>query len=181
MIDQRGIEANPDNIRAILQMRSPTTIRDVQKLIGCIAALGRFMSRSADKCLPFFKVLKRKTLFGWDEEAERAFQRLKEYLGQLPRMVSPNLREPLLLCLAVFDYAVSAVLVVERDRQQHPVYYVSHVLTGPESQYLFVEKFAYALLIASRKLRPYFESHHITVLTDQPLGVTLENMEIRGE
>jgi len=64
MIDQRGIEANPDKIRAILQMQSPTTIRDVQKLTGCIAALGRFMSRLADKCLPFFKVLKRKTLFG---------------------------------------------------------------------------------------------------------------------
>jgi len=65
-------------------MWSPTTIEDVQKLIGCVAALGRFMSRSADKCLPFFKVLKRKTPFGWDEEAERAFQRLKEYLDQLP-------------------------------------------------------------------------------------------------
>jgi len=83
MIDQRGIEANPDKIRAILLMRLPTIIRDVQKLTGCIAALSRFMSRSADKCLPFFKVLKRKTPFGWDEEVERAFQTLKEYLGQL--------------------------------------------------------------------------------------------------
>jgi len=117
MIDQRGIEANPDKIWAILQMQSPTTIRDVQKLTGCIAALGRFMSRLANKCLPFFKVPKRKTLFGLDEEAERAFQRLKEYLGQLPRMVSPNLRQPLLLYLAVSDYAVCAVLVLERDQQ----------------------------------------------------------------
>ena len=95
-------------------------------------------------------------------------------MGQLPRMVSLNLREPLLLYLAVSDYAVSVVLVVERDRHQHPVYYISHVLTGPESRYLLIEKFAYALLIASRKLRPYFESHHIILLTDQPLRSTLE-------
>jgi len=84
MIDQRGIEANPDKIRAILQMRSPTTIKEVQKLTGCVTALGRFMSRSANKCPPFFKVLKRITPFGWDEEVEKAFQKIKEYLGRIP-------------------------------------------------------------------------------------------------
>jgi len=75
------------------------------------------MSRSADKCHPLFKVLRKKAPFGWDGEAEEALQRLKEYLGQLPRMVSPNLKEPLLLYLAVSDYAVSAVLVADRSRQ----------------------------------------------------------------
>jgi len=114
-------------------------------------------------------VLKRKTSFGWDEEAEEAFQKLKEYLGQLLHMVSHNLKEPLLLYLVVSYCAVSAVLVAKRSCQQYPVYYVSHILTRPESRYLFVEKFAYALLIASQKLRPYFESHPIMVLTDQPL------------
>jgi len=64
MIDQQGIEANHDNIRAILQMQSLMTMKEVQRLTGCIAALGRFMSRSADKCLPFFKVQKNKTPFG---------------------------------------------------------------------------------------------------------------------
>jgi len=83
----------------------------------------------------------RKTPFGWNDEAEKAFQKLKEYLEKLPRMVSPSLNEPLLLYMLVSDYAVSAVLVVERNRQQHPVYYVGHVLTGAESQYPLIEKF----------------------------------------
>ena len=95
-------------------------------------------------------------------------------------MVSPSSNEPLLLYLVVSDYTVSAVLVAERNRQQHPVCYVSHVLTGAELRYLLVEKFAYALLIASHKLRPYFESHHVTVLTDQPLRSTLEKYECSG-
>jgi len=124
--------------------------------------------------------LRKKAPFGWDGEAEEAFQRLKEYLSQLPRMVSPNPKESLLLYLAVSDYAVSAVLVADRGRQQYPVYYVSHMLTRPETRYLPVEKFAYALLVASRKLRPYFESHPITVLIDQPLRSTLESYGASG-
>jgi len=119
-------------------------------------------------------VLKRKMPLRWDEDIEGAFQELKEYLGQLPRMVSPKLKEALLLYRVMSDYAVSAVLVAERDQQQHLVYYLSHVMMGPKLRYLLVEKFVYALLIASPKLRPYFKSHHITVLIDQPLRSTLE-------
>ena len=87
MIDQRGIEANPNKIKVVLNMKSPTIVKEVQMLTSCIVMLRRFMLRSVDKCLPFFKVLK-KTCFGWDEEAEQASQSLKEYLGRSPQMVS---------------------------------------------------------------------------------------------
>jgi len=70
MIDQRGIEANPDKVTVVLNMKSPMTMKDVRKLTGCSVVLGRFMSRSVDKCLPFFKVLKKKACFGWDEEVK---------------------------------------------------------------------------------------------------------------
>ena len=155
-------------------MQSSTMVKEVQRLTRCITSLGRFMSRSVDKCLPFFKVLKKKTPFGWDKEAEEVFQKFKEYLEKLPRMVSVSQGEPLLLYLAVSDHVISAVLLVERVRHQHPVYYLSHVLIEAKLRYLLVEKFAYGLLIASRNLRPYFESHHVTVLIDQPLRNTLE-------
>jgi reverse transcriptase-like protein len=72
LVDERGIEANPDKIQAILNMRSPKSVKKVQKLTGCVAALGRFMSKSADKCSPFFKTLKKQT-FEWSPEAEEAF------------------------------------------------------------------------------------------------------------
>jgi len=73
------------------------------------------------------------------------------------------------LYLAVSEHAVSAVLMVERVREQIPVYYVSHALAGGKMNNPFIEKFAYALVMASLKLRPYFEAHKILVLTDQPL------------
>ena len=58
MVSQRGIEANSEKVRAIIDMTSPRTVKEVQKLIGRIAALNRFVSRAIDKCLPFFKTLK---------------------------------------------------------------------------------------------------------------------------
>ena len=105
-----------DKVKAALNMKSPTIVKEVQRLTACIAALGRFMSRSVDKCLPFFKVLKKTTCFGWDEEAGQAFQNLNEYLGRLHRIVSPVTEESLLAYLAVSNHAISAVLLVERDR-----------------------------------------------------------------
>ena len=71
MVSQRGIEANPEKVRAIINMTSPRTVKEVQKLTGRIAALNRFVSKTTDKCLPFFKTLKQ--AFAWTDECEAAF------------------------------------------------------------------------------------------------------------
>ena len=72
MVSQRGIEANPEKVQAILNMASPKIVKEVQKLTGRIAAINRFVSRTMDKCLPFFKTLKQ--AFVWTDECEAAFQ-----------------------------------------------------------------------------------------------------------
>ena len=56
MVNQRGIEENPDKIKVILDMKSPSLTKELQRLNGIIAALNRFVSKSADNCLPFFKI-----------------------------------------------------------------------------------------------------------------------------
>ena len=71
MVSQRGIEANSEKVQAIINMVSPWTIKEVQKLIGRIATLNRFISRAMDKCLSFFKTLKQ--AFAWTDECEAAF------------------------------------------------------------------------------------------------------------
>ena len=65
-MSQRGIEANPDKIRAIMEMTPLRNVKDVQSLNGKVAALNRFMSRATDKCLPFFRTLM--TSFKWTVE-----------------------------------------------------------------------------------------------------------------
>lgn len=106
MVSQRGIEANPEKVRAIINMTSPRTVKEVQKLTGRIAALNRFVSRATDKCLPFFKTLKH--AFAWTDECKAAFQELKRYLSSPPLLSPSKEGEDLYLYLAVSVSAVSA-------------------------------------------------------------------------
>ncbi|XP_063941458.1 uncharacterized protein LOC135149627 [Daucus carota subsp. sativus] len=145
MVSARGIEANPEKIKAVLEMEAPKTIRDIQKLTGRLAALRRFISRSAEKALPFFEVLKGAKNFEWGPNCIKAFEEIKEYLVKAPLLLRPDPKETLQLYLAVSDRTLGAVLVKEHERNQHPVFYVSHMLRDTETRYPNAEKFAYGL------------------------------------
>ncbi|GMP37997.1 hypothetical protein CsSME_00021317 [Camellia sinensis var. sinensis] len=88
--------------------------------------------------------------------------------------------EPLFLYLAVSETAVSAALLREDGSVQRPVYYISRALRGAEQNYPLLEKLSLALVIASRRLRPYFQAHSIVVLTDQPLKKVMQQPELSG-
>ncbi|XP_052196167.1 uncharacterized protein LOC127803734 [Diospyros lotus] len=174
MVNERGIEANPEKIQALLDMRSPTKTKEVQSLNRQVAALSRFVSKSFDKSIPFFKVLKKASSFEWMEECETAFQQLKDYMGKAPLMSKPKEGEELIVYLGVSEYVVSTALVRDEDRVQYPVYYVCHRLLDVETRYFPMEKLAFSLVVASRKLRPYFQAHQISVLTKHPLKQILQ-------
>ena len=88
IVNNRGIEANPDKIRAVLDMRPPSNTKEVQRLTGRIVTLSRFVSRSSDKCQPFFQVLKK--AFQWDAHREEAFAMLKTYLSSPLFLYAPS-------------------------------------------------------------------------------------------
>src|SRR3954471_12170278 len=114
-VSQPGIEANPDKIKAIEQIEAPKRIKDVRRLAGCVTAMGRFISKSAERALPFFKILKKAGPMEWTPEAEAALQDLKKYLSSAPVLVAPRPQEPLLLYLAARNQVVSAALVAQRE------------------------------------------------------------------
>nr|XP_023884357.1 uncharacterized protein LOC111996604 [Quercus suber] len=178
MVSQRGIEANPEKVQAILNMTSPKSVKEVQKLTGRIAALNRFVSRATDKCLPFFKTLKQ--AFEWTDECEAAFQELKRYLSNPPLLSPSKEGENLYLYLTVSSTAVSAALIREENRKQLPVYYVSQAFQGAEFKYPKIEKITFALIVASRKLRQYFQENPIVVMTDQPIKKSMNRPEAAG-
>ncbi|KAK0604330.1 hypothetical protein LWI29_014567 [Acer saccharum] len=180
LVTQRGVEANPDQIRSIDNLESPKCIKDVQKLTGRVAALNRFISKSFEKCLPFFNILRKNKAFEWNDDCEKALQELKNYLKSPPLLSKPKDNETLFIYLAVSDTAVSAVLVREEGSSQHPVYYVSKTLLDAETRYSRLEKLALALVMAARKLRPYFQCHSIKVLTAYPLKNILHKPELSG-
>ena len=123
MVSQRGIEANSEKVQAIINMVSPRTIKEVQKLTGRIAALNKFVSRATDKYLPFFKTLKQ--AFAWTDKCEVAFQDLQRYLSNLPLLSPSKEGESLYLYLAVSTTVVRVALIREEAKKQLRVYYVS--------------------------------------------------------
>ena len=180
MITHRGIEANPDKCRAVMEMRSPSSIKEVQRLAGRIAALSRFVTRFADKSFPFYQVLRKPARFEWTEECETAFRKLKEFLASPPVLTRPSKGAHLLLYLAATDTSISSAIVEERSSEQHPVYFVSKVLHRAELRYQKVEKLALLIVISARRLRPYFQAHPVIVKTDYPIKKILQKPELSG-
>ncbi|XP_059658516.1 uncharacterized protein LOC132304821 [Cornus florida] len=124
--------ANPEKIQAILNMRSPASTKELQRLTRRIAALNRLISRATDRCLPFFRVLRK--AFSWTPECEQAFTELKEYLTSPPLLSWAMQGDQLYLYLAVSPSAVSSALVHEEDGIRRPVYYTSRVFRGAEER-----------------------------------------------
>jgi hypothetical protein len=123
MVGHRGIEANPAKVDAIRKMAKTSNKKDIMKLIGIMAALGRFISMLGEKGLPFFKLLKKADKFVWDDQAQKAFEALKESFTTPPIMTHPIPKETLLLYISATTNVVNTVLVAEREEngQAYPV------------------------------------------------------------
>ncbi|XP_022018817.2 uncharacterized protein LOC110918844 [Helianthus annuus] len=164
-------------------MRSSRSLTDIQQLNGRLIALNRFLSKVADRSLPFMKVLKdclQTDRFKWTPEAETAFQEMKDYICKLPTLATPVPGEDLLLYLFASKTSISAVMMVEREARQILIYFISRTLKVPEERYMPLEMLALALVFASRRLRRYFQGHKITLMTDQPLQKVLRRPELLG-
>ena len=152
----RGIEVNPDQVKAINNLQPPRNPKEVQKLTGMTAALNRFISRSADRCRPFFLLMNKWKGFEWTEECALAFQQLKEYLSRPLIMSSPLIDDVFFSYIAVAPHVVSLVLIRIDNGIQRLVYYVSKSLHEVEIRYLPLEKTILAVVQCTRKLPHYF-------------------------
>ena len=131
LVSNRGIEANPEKIKAITSLAKPKCINDVQRLAGRIAALSRFVSRLGEKAIPLYQMLKKTDNFVWSDAANEAFEDLKRQLANPPILAAPVDKGSLLLYVAANARAVSVAIVVERKEAgkeypvQRPIYYIS--------------------------------------------------------
>ena len=148
-------------------------------MTGRLAALGRFISRFIDSLKPFFLTLRGASRAEWNEECDRAFIQIKQYLVEPPILTSPDTGETLFVYLAVSETAVSAALfkMNENGKQRH-VFFVRKSLADAETSYSHLEQTALALRIAAKKLRPYFQAHPIVVLTNLPLRSTIHKPDL---
>ncbi|GJQ94559.1 reverse transcriptase domain-containing protein [Tanacetum coccineum] len=182
-VNSKGLKVCPDKVDAVLSLPSPKILKDVQKLNGKLASLNRFLAKSAEKSLPFFKTLKKctkKSDFHWTTEAEEAFKKMKQLIAELRMLTTPMEKEELIVYLAAAKETVSAILMTEKEAKQMPIYFVSRALRGPELNYTSMEKLVLALIHASKRLKRYFQAHPIIVITDQPIQQILTRPEVAG-
>jgi hypothetical protein len=119
IVSQRGIEPNPEKVTALERMGPIRDLKGVQKVLGCLAALSRFISRLGEKGLPLYRLLKKHKRFSWTVEAQKALDKLKATLARTPILTPPKDSEPLYLYVAATTQVVSAVIVVERTEEGH--------------------------------------------------------------
>jgi ribonuclease HI len=186
IVSERGIEANLEKITAITNMGPIKDLKGVQRVMGCLAALSRFISRLGEKGLPSYRLLRKAERFTWTPEAKEALRNLKALLTNAPILVPPAAGEALLIYVAATTQVVSVAVVVKRQEEGHallvqrPVYFISEVLSETKIRYPQIQKLLYAVILTRRKLRHYFESHSVTVVSSFPLGEIIQCREASG-
>nr|GEV38686.1 hypothetical protein [Tanacetum cinerariifolium] len=158
MVTSKGIRANLKKTKAIVDMQSPRTLKEMQSLTGKLAALKRFLS-----C------------------AEKAFQEMKKVIVDLPLLTIPVKEETIYVYVATAMKAVSDVLLAERKRIQCLIHYVRRALNEDEMSYAPLEKLALSLLHMFRRLRRYFEAYPIKAIMNQPLKQILNKAQASGK
>ena len=178
MLTHRGIEANPEKCNAIIEMRSSTSVKEVQRLKGRLTAISRFLPKLAEQTQSIIQLLKKSTKFTWNDDCEEIFHKLKSTLTSPPIIHKLDTHQPLLVYITATDPTVSAALVQDVGGKQHPIYFVSRTLQDPETRYQMVEKLALSLVHAARRLRPYFQNHNIIVKIDYPNQKILQKPDL---
>ncbi|KAJ9552293.1 hypothetical protein OSB04_016338 [Centaurea solstitialis] len=175
-----GTSSNPP-ITDIVDVRLKMLEEQNKAMLALLTKLpGAALNLKPDKCHLFYNVLHKNKGFDWTEAHEDALQNLKKYMSNPPLLTKPIEGESLQLYLAVSNNAVSVVLVREGEQQQQPIYYISKSFLDAETRYTSMEKLLLGLVTAAKKLRHYFESHHIIVVTNYPLKIVLRKPELTG-
>ncbi|CAB0031416.1 unnamed protein product [Trichogramma brassicae] len=148
------------------------------QIIGYGRLVFAFIKNEAEIKVPLSKLLRKDVTFVWGPEQEKAFEALKRCLSEAPVLVRPDFSKEFAIQTDASDYAVGAVLTQEYEDGEHPVYYVSRVLSRAEQQrYTTTEKECLAVIWAIEKFRPYVEGSRFKVVTDHRALTWLRNFK----
>lgn len=156
MIHKRGIEINQNKKKAILDLKSPSTKKQFQYLLGKINFLRRFLSNLSGKTKVFSPLLKIKKEydFHWGPEQQEAFDAIKGYLTKPSILFPPSRNKSMSLYIAASDTTIGSMLDQEDcNGVERPIYYLSRMLVDVETRYSLIEKLCLCLYFACMKLK----------------------------
>ena len=166
VVSSQGIEIDPDKIKAIQEMPVPKSETEIRSFLGHLQYISRFISRMSSICEPIFKLLKKNQPTEWNEQCQQAFEKIKQYLMNPPVLRPPQPGNMLILYLCVEDVALGAMLTqADEEGIEFAVYYLSKKLLPCEEKYKIIEKTCLAVVWATRKLRHYFQSYKVQVVS----------------
>ncbi|KAA3458454.1 gag/pol polyprotein [Gossypium australe] len=183
VVSEKGIEVDSDKVKAIQDLPPPRTQKEVRGFLGRPNYIARFISQLTEKCDPIFRLLKKHNQGIWNEECQRAFDKVKQYLSTAPVLSLPNPDRPLILYLSVFDNSMGCVLGQhdESGRKEKAIYYLSKKFTECEMRYSSIEKLCCALIWATRRLRQYMLYHTTWLISKlDPLKYMMESTALNG-
>ena len=126
IVSECGIEVDPEKIKVILDMPAPRTEKEIRGFLGKLQYIHLFIARLADICEPIFRLLTKNQPTVWNDDCQRAFEKIKECLLSPPVLVPLTSRRPLLLYLLVSDIALGCMLAqLDDSRKERAVYYMS--------------------------------------------------------
>ncbi|XP_052736677.1 uncharacterized protein LOC128197875 [Vigna angularis] len=183
VVSQKGIEVDPDKVRAISEMPMPRTEKEVRGFLGRLNYIARFISQLTATCEPMFKLLRKNQAVVWNEDCQAAFEKIKQYLQDPPVLRPPEPGRPLILYLTVLEKSMGCVLGQhdEAGKTEHAIYYLSKKFTDCEQRYSSLERTCCALAWAAHRLRQYMLSHSTWLISKMdPIKFIFEKPALTG-
>lgn len=177
VVTSRGVKTTPDKVEAILGIPPLTNIRELRRFLGMVSWYRRFIPHFSDKTAPLTQLLQKKRKWSWGDNANEAFHVLRQQLAAAPVLTCPDFDSPFTLQTDASQDGLGAVLTQETDQGERVIAYASRTLDRAERNYSTTEKECPAVVWGIRKMRPYLEGYHFTVLTDHESLKWLQKME----
>lgn len=178
LINEQGINVNPEKVSAIVNYPAPTSVKEVRRLMGMVTWYSRFIPNFATKATPITELLKKNVKkFLWTPDAESAFNELKTALVSAPVLATPDFSKPFTIQADASDKGVGAVLVQGEAPFENVIYYMSQKLSAAQTKYTTTEKECLAVILAIEKFRAYIEGVHFTVISDHASLQWLMNLK----
>ena len=157
VISREGIRVDPDKVKAIQEMPAPRTEREVRSFLGRLNYIARFIANLTSTCEPIFKLLRKHQPGEWNDECQKAFDKIKAYLVNPPILTPPTPGRPLILYLTVLPTSMGAMLGQQNEsgKKEQAIYYLSKKFNDCEARYMAIEKTCCALVWTSKRLRQY--------------------------
>jgi len=165
LVSDRGIEVDPSKTKAILEIPPPRNEKEIRGFLGRLQYISLFIAKLTSTCEPIFKLLRKNEPHTWNEEYQKSFELIKEYLLHQLILVPSQHGKPLLIYLSIIGEADGSMIAQEDDKKnERAIYYLSKRFHDYDTRYTPIEKSCFALVWAVQKLRHIFLPFQIWVV-----------------